>query len=452
MLLGVSFALMAAIARQHVDDSDSECYRVVIRHVLSDGTWFRLRFVHGFLSPFYEHPPLFFWFGAAVTRVTSEGFLPWVGVAFGLGTVTLGFKLGRLWLGETAAFLGMLMLAVTDSFFRYQGRVTLDPPLMFVTTAAFYTLVQSQGRTSRVMLGGILVGLGALVKGPPAFAVPMAVFMTWGWMGAKPFKRWLWPALVMLLSAALLPGLFFLFDHVALGGAWAAGYLHHQVLDSLLGRRHDGAHDHGFLVRTLFGRFWPAFPFALVGVAALFQPSYQRSRPPVLALLSWAFVFIFGFSLAGRAFWHYLLPAYVPLALVAGFGATCCLQVLPQAVRAWLPRALGVGALVFAALCALSPARLLGLPECPVASLVRALDRRAPRPEPVGLLLERPDFFFTTVFSGHAHREVTVVSSWEEARTHADIRWWVIRTGTSGIGAPAQESQGGWSLLELPRL
>src|SRR6266496_549413 len=162
--LAVAAGLIVPFALVHVDDADGVVYTVVARHLAQDGRPFDLRFLPEVLPRFREHPPFFFWVWAAAIRLASERALPWVGAACGLATVAVAFAIGRRLAGPRAAFLGSVALATVDSFFRYQARARLDPPLTLLFTLSVGLLVCARGRTALLALGGLAAGLGVLVK------------------------------------------------------------------------------------------------------------------------------------------------------------------------------------------------------------------------------------------------------------------------------------------------
>jgi 4-amino-4-deoxy-L-arabinose transferase-like glycosyltransferase len=360
-------AAILPFAFVHVDDVDGAVYQVVARHVAQGRGLLDLSFLPDYWPRFFEHPPLFFWVQAAVARACSEAALPWLGAACGIGTVLATFAAGRALVGARAALLGAFVLASTEGFFRYQARPRLDPPLALAYTGSVALLLAARGRPRWLLAGGLAAGLGALVKGPPALGAPLSAALALLVLGrAGELRRA--RALPAALGAALPPLAFLLLD-AARGGAWWHGYVRGQVLASMTGARFEGAADHLYLVKSIAGAFWPGLPFLVLAVAlALRAPRAPASRA-ALALVAWAAVVVGGFSLAGRAYWWYAVPAYPPLALAAGAGLEAVLRRLLGGGGA--RRALaGMTALatVALALAPLWPERWLVRP-CPLGDL-----------------------------------------------------------------------------------
>ena len=56
VLLFGTVVLLAPL-RAHVDDSDAQLYRTLVRHMLEDDSWLNLRYLKGAYPQFYEHLP-----------------------------------------------------------------------------------------------------------------------------------------------------------------------------------------------------------------------------------------------------------------------------------------------------------------------------------------------------------------------------------------------------------
>jgi 4-amino-4-deoxy-L-arabinose transferase-like glycosyltransferase len=350
--LAALFALAGILpfAFVHVDDVDGAVYQVIARHMAEDGQLLVPRFLPEYWPRFFEHPPLYFWVQAAVVRLGAEAMLPWLGAVIGIATVVVTYLAGRPVLGGRAALLGALLLSSTEQFFRYQARPRLDPPLALAYTSSVALLLSARGRTGWLVAGGLAAGLGALVKGPPAFGAPLSAALALVILGRArelgSVRVWITTAAGVLLPVAA----FVAVDHVALGGAWWNGYVRGQLLASMLGTRVEGATSHTYLLRSLAGAFWPGLPFLALGLlGAAFTPRAARSRA-ILALVAWALVIVAGFSFAGRAYWWYAMPAFMPLALAAGAGLESVLhRLFAEAGPRWGIRiATGAGLLLVA--------------------------------------------------------------------------------------------------------
>jgi 4-amino-4-deoxy-L-arabinose transferase-like glycosyltransferase len=430
-------ALVVPYALGHVDDVDSVTYRVITRHLLEDGTPFRLRFLSTWLPRFTEHPPFMFWVWAAATRLMGEWSLPWIAVLCGLGTTLATYLGGVPLVGRRAAFLGGAFLCATESFFRTHANVTLDPPLTLAFVGSTLLLLNARGRWSWLVAGGLAAGVGALVKGPPAWGAPFAA-----WLGllmnrrdeAAP-RRW-----IPVVALAIAPlAAFFLYDRLALDGLWWNGYVLGQLGGTLSGANLDGHTERFYLLETAIRRFPHGVPFLLAALALALPRSRRARLGPRLALLAWAAVVVGGYSIPRRAWPWYLLPAYPAMALLAGAGLDDLLALAlarGDAAFRWMRRLVGAAS---AATLALLPAcssitgrRPLGIGPCtfgptlPAAAAAIAPDR---------LALVAADVWHTTknevfVLADHTRRDVVGLDALS-ARPDLDVA--VVRTDLSPL-------------------
>ncbi|BDG08753.1 ArnT family glycosyltransferase [Anaeromyxobacter paludicola] len=344
LLAGLTFSLLVV----HVDENDGAVYAVIARHLAQDRTPFHLRYLAEALPAFHEHPPLWIWAQAGALALLPGLHLGLLGALCALGTLAATFAIGRDLLGPRAAFLGALLLATNDSFFRWSPTAKLDPPLVLLFTLCVAVLLRAGTSGRRLFLGGLLAGLGALVKGAPALGAPVAAALVLLCAGRREALR-SGRAWALVLAGVLLPiAAFAAADRVATGGAYLQGYLHDQLLASITGRRTDGR-GHLQLLSDLLGRGLP--------IVALAPLALLRERRGRLGLLLWAALVLGAFSAAARSFWWYFLPALPPLALLAGAALDDLLVKLGRAplAEALLPR---LAALAGIALLAALPLRL----------------------------------------------------------------------------------------------
>ncbi len=446
--LGLAAGLILPFALVHLDDADGIVYTVVARHLAQDGRLFDLRFLPEIFPRFREHPPFFFWIWAAAIRLGLEGALPWIGAACGLGTVSMAMGLARELVGMRAAFLGGIALATTESFFRYQARARLDPPLTLLFTASVALLTLARGRSRWLLAGGVAAGLGALVKGPPAFGAPVAAALALIALGRGGELRRPRTWLLAALPALALPALFLAYDQLALGGTWWKGYVQEQFLASALGQRRDGAGDHLFLLRSALGRLGP---WAALLVVALVRALRERRSPrarATWALLLWAAVVVGGYSLAGRSWWHYAMPAYVPLGLAAGLGLEDALAFAGERAFSAFRGLAACAALLFVLSLPFRLARFVVKP-CSLGELPM-VSGRVPPGTRVGLAADRLALVEAGILAQHAGLEAVPLRSPADLPARRDLAYalvdarWPIPPGWERVAG-----QGEW--MELRR-
>lgn len=442
--------------RLHADNNDAALYTLLARRLVQERTPFLLHFpAEDFQHPvtFYEHPPLYLWTQAALLAIAPSFDLRLLGAVCGVLTVAIAFALGREIVGARASFLGCTMLVATDAFSNYQPLARLDPPLTLAFTASVTVLVIARGRLGMLFLGGLIAGMGALIKGPPVLGAPVAAALLIAAQGRGAILREPRSWLVAALGTALPPLTFLTFDHFSLGGAWWNHYVLGQVLGSALGRR--GGYVGPFaLLHTNVGRFWPGLPFvgvALVraAVARWSPPERARALPERAALLGWATLVFGGFASSGRSFWWYLMPAYVPLALLAGAGAE---DLIPRArVDRFVKHArwlvLGVGA----TLIVLLPLKVLGRLERPC--LFGRLPEQARmlaegRGQAIAVVLPGRDYSNHVIFAEHCRCDTVLVSRLEDSDRPDVVGALVSSTQAVPERWRRVAVQGRWALLK----
>lgn len=458
----------------HVDDPDAMLYTVVARNLAVDADPFRLRFLDAYWPQFYEHPPLFFAIQALSVRALGPASLAWLGALIGAGTLLTTYRFGVELVGRRAAFMASAILALTESFFRYQGRARLDPPLTLIFLGSVACIVLARMRPAWLCVGGALAGAGALIKGPPAFGAPIAAALVVAALGRGDELRRVRDWLLVAVSMLALPAAFLIYDHIALEGVWWKGYVEGQVLASITGRRVDGWTDRGYLARDLFGRFYPGLPLVTIALAA---PLIARRWPQLIrvgaasvrariGLLAWAALIVLGFSLGRRAWWVYAMPAYVPLALLAGAGADDLVTRVGGA-RAFriVRRTVVIGAAILVALLPFRLARFVVQP-CPFAEIPERVVALTGGRERVALVMPVFDLGMLAYLAEHSGREIEPldgsrvagldpqirVAVFSEAAWPAD-RWieisrnraWILARRAQPQGAGAESSGGAGS-------
>jgi 4-amino-4-deoxy-L-arabinose transferase-like glycosyltransferase len=425
----VLVGLSGAVALVHWDEIDAALYVVVARNLAADGTPFLLRYVPP-LDPFYEHPPGWLWILAAALRVFPAFPLGVLSVAAGLGTLVIARRLGAAWVGDRAALFATLLLAANAKFILQHGLARLDAPLLLFFTASVAALASSRGRPSRLFIGGLLAGIGVLVKGPPALGAPLVAALAAVALGRRSelasARTWGWT----LAGLSIPTGAFFLYDHLVLGSAWLHGYVDSQVLASLDGRRIQGGQGVLYLFsRVLWDRFTPG---VILGAVALVPAVVPRLRKwtspeqlrPRLALLLWVLVPLLGFGMASRAYWVYLLPAYVPLALLAGAAvddiARAALGVSGAERVARATARVGVAAGAVLVVAAVLGAGRLVAPPCMMEGLAERAGAVA-RGRGLVMLVSRPDDWMAlSVTADHARAAVLLTPDLTAAAARPD--------------------------------
>jgi 4-amino-4-deoxy-L-arabinose transferase-like glycosyltransferase len=307
-VLAVALVLLATAALRHQDDTDSDLYTVVARNMVTDGTWFDLRYTENVHPHFREHLPFGFWPSAFVVRTVGEWALPWLGVWWAALTVALVTQLGSRLGGATAGACAGLILATTEQFVVTSAGARLDGPLVFWSLASAAPLLLTHTPTWKTWgLSGLCAALAALIKGPFGLVLLVAVCCAQACSSRE--VRWL-KCGALTTTLAALPVIAFLLLERARGNDWWSGYVQAQLLASATGSRTDGNPSPLFPLLSIAARFWPWLPVAMWGAV--------KARPRVLVV--WLLITVLALCLPSRKLWHHVLIAFPALSLTAGLA------------------------------------------------------------------------------------------------------------------------------------
>ena len=333
------YALLAAIlylpglGSPALWEPDEGRYAEIAREMVVSGDYVTPR---DDFEPYFEKPPLVYWAEAAAINVfgVNEFAVRLPAALFSIGQVVVTAALAEAMLGASGGFFAALVLAVSPLFFGFARFATLDPALAFFLTAAlaaFYVAARddsfSQPSARRWMLiSAAMLALGTLAKGPVALLLGGAIALAW-----LAFERRLRQIAQMplmwcgLIYAAIVSPWFILME-VRNPGFLSFFFIHEHL------ERYVSSSEHGwgpwFFIPVVVGGMWPWIFFVPLGWSAMQtgdglperapDPSAHRSAARFLA--SWFVVIFVFFSIPRSKLGSYILPALVPLAIVAGYG------------------------------------------------------------------------------------------------------------------------------------
>ena len=348
-------ALLSAPWRGHVDDLDAQIYRVVVRNMVRDRTWFDLRYLPSFFSVFREHLPFGFWPAAAALRLLGEWAIDPMYAVMTLAGIGVCGLIARRLAGEWAGISAVVLLGTCESIWQYGGRLLLEPPLfLFATAAAGAALADLW------LAAAVLGAVATLVKGPFGL-LPLACICL--------VKARNWRAIAAALAAVVPLGVFLLVDP---SGGWREGYLRHQLLASATGARTDGVSAWWYLLAVIAGRFWPGLPFLVGGFWR------ARKSPELQPIALGCAVMLALLCLPFRKWGN---QAYVAFPLLAALAGTAAAPLWRRLVRPHLAIAgLAAAAVIFSA--SGLGARVLQ-PPCPFSTVLAGALRSLPPGTPV---------------------------------------------------------------------
>ena len=264
-------------------------------------------------------PPLTYW--ALAGSMNAFGRNEWAArlplAAAYLLTVFLAYRLGRLFT-PTRPWLPALLYAISPVPFLAANSITTDTLLAFAETAAVLAYAQRRfggGRPAYLDLMWLLFGVAFMIKGPPGL-LPLAAMAAFEWRsgGLSGLRALFRPAGLALFAAAGLSWFVFitqqrpeLLDY----------FLRHEVVDRVASATHDRN-------SQWYGGFSVYLPTLAVGVLpwlALLFAGRARRKPGLDGqtrfLLYWILLPLTVFMLSRSRLPFYILPLFVPLALLA---------------------------------------------------------------------------------------------------------------------------------------
>ena len=316
VLVGAYFGRIGGYALQ---DPDEGRYAEISRAMAVSGDWLTPTLHH---VKYFDKPPLLYWLVAASFKVVgvSEGAARAVPAGAGVLTLLITFVLGRSMFGARPAVLGALLLATTPLFFVFAQALTIDMLLTATMTAnmsALWAFRKSSHPQRWALVVAATAALGVLAKGLVAVVLPgltMLAFLLYrgelralgGLLGLRPILLFIGlgvPWFVAISwSSPEFAHYFFVTQHVERFATAAVGHPEGPL----------------FYVPVLAGG---ALPWTLVVAAVVWARggvSWRVRDDASDFLLLWAVVVLFFFSAARSKLPAYILPAFPPLALLAG--------------------------------------------------------------------------------------------------------------------------------------
>jgi 4-amino-4-deoxy-L-arabinose transferase-like glycosyltransferase len=278
----------------------------------------------------------------------------------------VAYHFGRRLVGQKAATLGFLFIALDPFFAAHTQVFHLDGMLASLTTLsllAFVHFLQTH-RAHSLALSGIAMGLSWLTKLPSALIVPAVGVMILvdlvkagvQWPSIR--RRLLWLCLLGLVGSAVY---FALWPALWVSPLkWFTKMLNKTTAHVELGHAsplffRGEIHTEGQLGLSFYpiSYVWRSSPVVLVGLIAAFMASLnpgKRShsilpRRVMVNLPIFVAVYGVGMSLGSHKFDRYLLPVYPPLMLIAAAGWVVLISQIEKKILSKRRKLIGIGLL-----------------------------------------------------------------------------------------------------------
>jgi 4-amino-4-deoxy-L-arabinose transferase-like glycosyltransferase len=293
-------------------DPDEGRYAEIAREMLVLRDWLT---PHLNFLPYLEKPPLVYWLTALSFQVfgLSEWAARLPAALSGLGGVFFAYFLGRAFWGTRAGFWAAFILATSGGYVALGRLIILDMPFTFFLNlgVGLGCLAAIRERRGVLVWAYLALAVAVLIKGPVALVLAGLIWGLWSLLDRRrSLSFWLHPAALTLMALIMLPWFilvtmkfpefprFFLWEHHV--RRYAAGTIHGKPFY--------------YYGPVLLGLMFP-WSWLLGWTLARVKPNASPER---LFLLVWAGIVVLFFSISGGKLVPYILPALLPLSLVAG--------------------------------------------------------------------------------------------------------------------------------------
>ena len=329
------FAVLAAvffipfIGNVHLFDWDEINFAEIAREMVVLGEYLS---VHVNFVSFTEKPPFFFWLQAAAMNVFGVGEfaarLP--NAILGIITLPIIYNMGKRLFNSQFGFIWAFTYFGTVLPNLYFRSGLIDPYFNFFIFLGLYYLILASWKKAEItdielnksknyylVLGGIIIGLGILTKGPVAF---LFILLTGGiyWL-LKRFKMFISVGdfILFSLSALIMTGLWYGLETLINGPQFVIEFTMRQLtLLNSADAGQSGFPGYHFVV-LLVGCF-PASVFMIRGMMKLeHQHTHQKDFRLWMIILFWAVLILF--SIVKSKIVHYSSLAYFPLTFLAAY-------------------------------------------------------------------------------------------------------------------------------------
>lgn len=322
--------LFMLLGGRALNEPDEGRYAEIAREMLETGNWL---VPHLWYVPHLDKPPVTYWAVAASMRVFGQN--EWAVrlplALAGLSGILAAYFFARTIANRRAAIWSALILQSCALYFLMGRMLTTD--MILTQFLAWMVYCGWRGwlsagdhnlrRTLAWLAGGWLCGaLGFLTKGPVAILIPLAALLAlvgYRWKEARPRNTWLLALLITmpLFIAAILPWFLTVFQA-------APDCFDYMVKGQVVG------HTMG---TTIKNRSAPAYFFVIILLAGflpwtlllggLWRQLNWRQWPARhqelwIVLTIWAGLTFIIFSLTKAKLPAYILPMFVPLAVLCG--------------------------------------------------------------------------------------------------------------------------------------
>ncbi len=324
--VGLAVVFFTGLGGRPLFEPDEGRYAEIPREMLATHDWVTPR-LDGVL--YFEKPPLYYWLNAGA--MSLFGFGEWVvrswSALFGLAGAGLAWTLGRSLGGRRTAVLAALILGASPLYLVLSHVNFIDITASFFLSATLvcFWLAQdsSPGRRQRLLWYGMFAAaaLAVLTKGLIGVVIPGAVVFLYLLLARQwqLLRRVPWVTGVPLFLVLAVPW------HVAVGrrnpSFWWFYFVHEHLL-RYASQTAQRLQPWWFFIPVILVGFlpWSGMLVGLLPRATRRAGPNSAKRRGILFLALWASFIVAFFSASESKLVPYVLPVFVPLAVLAALG------------------------------------------------------------------------------------------------------------------------------------
>ncbi len=323
--------LMVGAGRTALTDPDEGRYALIAMNMVDSGNWLDPHITDG--EPYFEKPPLYFWLTALSIKAFgsdnisfSARLVPAIGAVLTIvGTYLVASALFTHILGmiSAAALLTTVALLFAGKFVRMDIYM-----VAFMTFAmwAFINGYRSPKQRRWFILMYVAIALGILTKGPVALVLVGAIVVVFLLVQRRLDVFWQMRLILGVAIVVLIAGPWFFYMVTQFSGTGEHDgfayifFVAENIKRITGGGGNDRIGSMATFPATLIIGMLPWTGVTILACARYFKTAWRRGGGDWESrlLMIWALVVFVFFSLARDKATHYMLPAFVPLAILTG--------------------------------------------------------------------------------------------------------------------------------------
>ncbi len=313
VLILFSFLLFFRLSDTYLTNWDEAWYGDIIRNMAKNGDlltpiWNK--------EPFFDKPPLYFWFSALSYKLFSshEFAIRFFSALSAAGTAVVLFFLATLLFNKKVALISVAVLISTVGFL-YRARTgNLDVFLAFWLLFAIFSFYKGykENRPRWYLMMGFTTAMAFLTKGAIAYVFP--VFAALFLLVRKDLKQnFFWVSLLLSISTV---GVWYVVSYLVNGPEFLRTFSTHQFIkisNSYVFWENFSLDFVSYLksgLKVWFLFFVPAFLYSV----------YRLRKTPVVLLLVYLLFFLILLSFSENKSNWFLVPFYPIIALIVGYS------------------------------------------------------------------------------------------------------------------------------------